>query len=95
MGRQGVYSFKTDAVQADRLLEAFGVELAAGIDFRGHLAHFAEWYAASVVAHAYLAFPGYLDINPFAGAYVELVDGVVNHLLEQHIYAVLGVRAIA
>ena len=54
----------------------------------------AERNAAAVVAHAHAAL-GELDLDLLALAHHELVDGIIDRLLEQHVNAILGVRAIA
>ncbi len=90
-----VHRLEAHAVKAYRLLEILVVELASGIDFRSHLLHFAERDSASVVAHRNLPLVSDGDVDSLSHAHVELVDGVVEHLLDKHIYAVVGMRAVA
>ncbi len=88
---EGVDSLQADTVQSDRLLEVFRIELAACVHVGGNLLHFTERYAASVVAHAYRA--GFSDVNldAFSDSHVELIDGIVHHLLEQDIDTVIRI----
>lgn len=96
LGAQGVYGFQANAVKTHRLLEILVVELAAGVDYGRHVNDFAQRDAASVIAHRHAAcFLVEPDVYAFAGLHVELVNGVVYHLLEQHINAVVGMAAVA
>ena len=93
-GGERVDGLLADAVETDGLLEGLGVVLRAGVDDRHALKDLAERNAAAVVAHAQGAI-GESDLDLFAVAHRELVDGVIDGLLEQHIDAVLGVAAVA
>ena len=97
-GAKGVNGFYAHAVEANRLLERFGVVLAAGVDFRCHIHHFAEGYAAAVVGHGYRP-SGTDSVDPdfylFAEAHHEFIDGVVQHFFQQHINAIVGGSAVA
>ena len=52
-------------------------------------------YASPVVAHGNVFVVGKRDFYALAGVHLELVYGVVDCFLEQHVNAVLGVRAVA
>ena len=49
---QGIDSFGTHTIQADRFFESFGVVLTTRIKNRHGFHHFTEWNTASVVANA-------------------------------------------
>ena len=92
---EGVDGLEADTVEAHGLLEVLVVELAAGVDYGGHVDDLAEGYASAVVADADAA--GKLvetDVDALAGVHVELVDGVVYDLLEEDINAIVSVRAV-
>ena len=94
LGGEGIYGFQAYAVEADRELERLIVVLGAGIDDGDAFDHLAEGDSPAEIAHRYaVAFQGYL--NPRAMLHRELIDGVVDDLLQQDIYAIIGMRAIA
>ena len=93
-GGEGVDGLRAHAVQPDGLLERLGVELAARVHDGNHVGHLAQRNAASEVAHLHRALvQAHVDAAPRPHA--VFVDGVVYHFLEQHVDAVVGVRAVA
>ena len=94
MAAQGIDGLDTHAIQADRLLECLGVELTAGIQDANGVDEFPLGDASAVVAHRHpqIVLDGHLDT--VASLHLELVDGVVEHFLQQHIDAVVGLRAV-
>ena len=96
VGREGVDGFGTHAVQTHRLLEHLAVVLGTGVELAHGLHQFAQRDAAAVVADAHPPFGEvYLHLNLLAEARRELVDGIVYHLLDEHIDAVVVARAVA
>ena len=94
IGGEGVDSLQTYAVEAYRLLEGRRIVFAAGVHFRRHIDERAQRYAAAVVAHRCRECVN-IDGNLPAEAHHIFVDGVVEYFLEQHIDAVVGIRAVA
>ena len=103
MRGEGVGGFQADAVHTHGFLEGLVVEFRAGVELAHggvqqvlRLVLFAESErdAAAIVADGdALALD--LDLDEFAIAHRELVDGVVDDLLHQHVHAVVGRRAVA
>ncbi len=87
-----VHRLHAHAVHAD------GSEIALEVAARVHLGvaidHLVQGDAAPVVAHGHAVFLDG-DIDDFAVAVHELVDGVVHHLLQEHVDAVVVRRAVA
>ena len=102
-GGEGVGGLQADAVHTYRFLEGLVVELGAGVEFAHggveqvlRLVFLAESEgdAAAVVAdgdHLVLD----LDLDELAVAHRELVDGVVDDFLHQHVHAVVRRRTVA
>ena len=92
---QGIHGFHADTVQSDRLLESLRVVLAARVEHADGLDELSLRYAAAIVAHAdtQVVVDVHLDAAP--GVHLELVDGVVDYLLQQHVDAVLGQLSVA
>ena len=95
MAAQCIHRLQTYTVQANTLLESLGVILATGVQHGHSLHQFALRYATAIVADA--GTQVVLDVHFYALAsiHLELVDTVVNDLLQQHIYAILCLLAIA
>ena len=94
LAREHIHRLDAHTVQAHRLLERLARILAA----RVHLAHRRrerlERNAAAIVAHRHhIVLDG--DVDTVARTHDELVDRVVDRLLYQHIYAVVGLRTVA
>ena len=92
--REGVHRLGADAVEAHRELVDVVVVLGPGVDHRDTLHQLAQGNAGAVVANADPAALD-LDLHLAAVAHHELVHGVVDHLLEQHVDAVVGIGAVA
>ena len=93
--RKGVDRLHADTVQSHRLAERGAVlELAAGVHFRHRVGEFVERDAAAVVADGD---PMLLDVHldGLAVPHHVFVDGVVHHLLDEHVHAVVGLAAVA
>ena len=95
MRGEGVDGFQADAVEADALLESLGIVLTTRVQHRHGFHQLAQGNTTTVVAHgdAQVLVDGHLDA--LAGVHLELIDGVVDDFLQQHIDAVLGVGAVA
>ena len=92
--RERVHRLGTHAVHAHRLLEGFGIVLAARIHLRHAVDDLLQRDAAAVVAHA-AAVVFHVDFNLLARAHGELVDGVVDNFLREHVDAVVGALSVA
>ena len=94
LGRKRVHRLGTHTVQAHRLLEGFGVVLAAGVNLRYAVDDLAQRNAAAVVTYAGAVV---FDVNDnlLAGTHHEFVDGVVDNFLHQHVNAIVGAVAVA
>ena len=92
---QCVDGFHTDTVQADTLLESLRVVLTACIQHADGLDELSLRDAAAIVAHRHTQVVVDIDLDALAGIHLELVDGVVDDLLQQHINTVLGQRTVA
>ena len=95
MGAQRINGLDANAVQADGLLEGLRVVLTAGIEDADGLDELALRNAAAIVADgdAQVVLDG--DLDAVARIHLELVDGVVNDFLQQHVDAVFGQRTVA
>ena len=93
----------THAIQADGLLEGLGVILTTRIEQRHRLHHFAQWYAAAIVAHTdnlariarFIGIRTHGDLYHLTLIHAELIDRVINSLLDKHIDTVIVVLTIA
>jgi len=92
--RKRVDGLRTDPVEADGKLEDVVVVFRARIDDGHALDDLAQRYAAAVVAHRYLVVLE-CDVDLLSVSHDELVDGVVDHFLGEHIDAVIGIGAVA
>ena len=92
VGREGVDGLDADAVQPDGFLEGLGAKLAAGVECGDGLGEVALRDTAAEVAHADGAV-GDVDVDTVTGLHAELVDGVVDHFLEQDVDAVVTILA--
>ena len=96
IGRKRVDGFGAHAVQADGFLEHLAVVFRTCIELRDGFLQLAQWDAASIVANADLLFGlVHRHLNLLAEARSEFVDGVVNHLFDKHIDAVILGSAVA
>ncbi len=92
--REGIDRFGPDAVQADAELENIIIILGPSIDLGNTIDDFAKRNAAAEVTDPdRLIFDDYLNL--FAGAHNELIDGIIDHLFEQDIAAVIVMRTVA
>ncbi len=92
--RQGVDGLDTDTVETHRLLESLGVILATGVHARRHVDELAQRDTSAEVAHGDSPV-GDIYRDLLAETHHVFVDGIVEHLLDEHIDAVVIVRAIA
>ncbi len=93
---EGIHGLGTHAVQSHRLLENLAVVFGAGIELRHRLDKFSEGDAATVVADGHAAL-GEVNLHLYflAESGSELIDGIINHLLDEHVDAVVVARAVA
>ncbi len=83
-----------DAIQADAELEHVVIVFGAGVDLGDAIDDFAQRDAAAEIAHGHGLVLD-VDLDLLAGAHDEFVDGVIDHLFEQDIAAVVVMRAVA
>ena len=81
MRAQGIHRLDTDTVQANRLLESLGVELATGVQNADALNEFALRDASSVVTDGDAEIVFNIDFDTVAGTHLEFVNRVVEDLL--------------
>ena len=91
---KGVDRLDAYAVEAHGFLEGVAVVLGSGVDFCGAVQQFSQGNAAAEVAHRDdVVLDRDVDLAP--GAHDELIDRVIDDLLDQHVDAVVGLRAVA
>src|SRR5205823_13683803 len=91
---QRVHRLGAHTVQADAELEHVVVVFGAGVDLGDAIDHFAQRDAAAKIAHAHFrALDAHLHF--LAVAHDVFVNGVVDHLFQQDVAAVVVVRAVA
>ena len=101
--RERIHGLGTYAVQTHGFLEGLAVVLTAGVEQRNGFHHLAQGNTASIVAYAYhltfairpFASRRYVHFDHLTFAHAELVDRVVDGLLDQHVYTVVGVGTVA
>ena len=91
---QEVHRLDAHAIHAHRLLERLRVVLTTRVQLAHGFHEFALWNAATVVANGDAQVVVDVDLDALAGIHAELVDGVVDGFLQQHIDAVLGMRSV-
>ena len=92
--RERVHRLGADAVQAHAELEHVVVILRARVDLRHAVDHLAQRNAAPEITHLDVRLlDSVLDL--LAVAHDVFVDGVIDHLLQQHVAAVIVMRAIS
>ena len=86
--RQSVNGFGTHAVQTDRFLERLAVVLTACVQNGNSVHHLTQRYTSAVIPDGYASVRhGHFDHLAFAHA--ELVDGVIDGFLDEHIYTII------
>ena len=95
MCREGVHRLHANAVQTHTLLERLRVVLAAGVEHADSLYELTLRNATTIVAHRHTQAVVDVYFYALAGVHLELVDGVVDHLLQKHIDAVLRQLTVA
>ena len=95
MTAQRIHRLQTYTIQANTLLESLGVILATGVQHGHRLHQFALGNSASIVADAGTQVVLDVHLYALAGVHLELVDTVVYDLLQQNIYTILWLLAIA
>ena len=91
---QRIDGFLPNAVQADRFLKRLAVIFRARVDDGDAVDEFPQRDAAAVIADAHRALVEH-DLDPLARAHRKFVDAIIDRLLDEHVNAILGVRAIA
>ena len=93
MGRKCVHGLETDTVQTHGLLVSLGVVLTACVEDAHSLHHGVQRNTSSEVAYCCgLLVYSYLDLLSESSR--ELVDGVVDHFLEEHVDAVSQILSV-
>ena len=95
MGAQRIHRLHAHSVEAHALLKCLGVVFATRIEHVDRLDEFSLRYASAIVAHPHPEMVFDIYLNTFSGIHLELVDGVVDDLLQQHIDTVFGQRTVA
>ena len=92
---QGVDGLQADTIQAYTFLKCLGVVLTTGIQLTDCFYKLSLRNSSPVVANAdpQIVFNGYLYF--LSGSHLELVDAVVHHFFQQHIYTVVALLTIA
>ena len=92
--RERVHRLLSDAVESDGFLKCLAVVFRACVDDRNAVHELSERDATSVVAHLHVAIRN-LHLDPFSLTHHKLVDRVIDRLFQQHVNAVLCVRAVS
>ena len=92
--RQRIHRLCADAVEADAELENVVVIFRAGVDLGNAVHDFAERNAAAKIPHRH-AIAVEADVDFLAVAHDEFINGIVHDFLEQHVAAVVRMRARA
>ena len=93
--RQCIDSLDTHTIQAHRALVVLGVILGAGIHLARGISHLVEGDTAAIVAYCH-GTVGHINFNQGLGKpRVVLIDAVVDHLLHEHVDAVVALAAVA
>src|SRR5262249_19227538 len=92
--RERVDGLGAHAVEPDAELEDVVIVLGARVNLGHTIDDLAQWNAAAEIAHTDDVVLD-VDLNLLAVAHDVFVDGVVDHLLEQDVTAVVVMRAIA
>ena len=71
-------------------MKGLGVVLAARVEHAYGLYKLSLWNATAIVAHGDAQVVLHVYLYAVARIHLKLIDRVVYHLLEQHIYAVFG-----
>ena len=95
MGTQRIHRFHTHTVQTHTLLERLRVVLTTRIEYAHRLHEFSLRDATAIVAYGHTQVILDIDLYALAGIHLELVDGVVDHLLQQHVDTIFRQGAIA
>ena len=95
MRTEEVDGLDANTVHAHRLLEGLGIIFASGVELADGLDHLLLRDAAPIVTkrHAQIIFD--VDFNALAFVHAELVDGIVDSFLEEHVDTVLRLRPVA
>ena len=92
---QGVHRLDAHTVQADTLLESFGVVFTTCVQFADSFDEFTLWNTATVIAYTDTKVVLDRHFDFLAGAHLELIDRVIHHFFQQHIDTVVTLRTIA
>ena len=91
---EGIDGLDPHAIEPYGLLEGLGVDLTPSVHLARGIDELAQGDTSAVVTHGDQAV-GDGDLDLLASAHDVLVDGVVQHLLEQDIDPIVGVGTIA
>ena len=95
MGAEGIDRLHTDTIQADTLLERLAIILTSGIEHADRLDKFALRNTTTIVAHADTKMVLYVDFKTGTSSHLKLVDGIIHHLLQEHVDTILRQVAVA
>ena len=89
MGTEGIDRFHTDTVQTDTLLERLAIVLTTGIQHADSLNELSLRNTTAIVADADTQIVLYIDFQTCSSPHLKLIDGVIDHLLQEHINTIL------
>ena len=92
---QRIDGLHADTIQTNRLLKGLGVVLTASVQHRDRLDHLSLGDATTIVAHRHPQVLIDRHLNTVTGLHLELIDGVVDDFLQQHIDTIFRQGAIA
>ena len=95
MGTEGIDRFHTDTVQTDTLLERLTIVLTTGIQHADSLNELSLRNTTAIVADADTQIVLYIDFQTCSSPHLKLIDGVIDHLLQEHINTILRQVTIA
>ena len=95
MGTEGIDRFHTDTVQTDTLLERLAIVLTTGIQHADSLNELSLRNTTAIVADADTQIVLYIDFQTCSSPHLKLIDGVIDHLLQEHINTILRQVTIA
>ena len=95
MRTQRINGLHAHTIQSDGFLESLRIVLTTRIQHADSLNHLALRNASAIVSDRDAEVVFDIDFYAVASLHLELVDGVVDDLLQQHIDAILGKRAVA
>ena len=93
--RHHIHRLDTDTIQAYGLLECPRAILTAGVDLRHSICQAVERNTSTIVAHRNALVLVDRDLDDLTRTHNKLVDRVIDHLFEQGVDTVVGLRTVA